>query len=221
MIKPFFTPIEASKWERAQIFHYFSQIAPTSYCMTVEVDITKTLNCLKARVLKFFPAYLWLVTTALNEQQNFKIALCDGKIGYWNSLTPLYATFHEDDKTISLMFTEYDNDFDSFYKAYIGNKQKYSSVHGVLSQAPQLPPPNSYTVSCIPWIGFKSFSLCSQSPAPYYFPTVEAGKFFEQSGRTMMPLSITAHHATTDGWQIKCFLDKLNLMLSAPESWVG
>ena len=57
---------------------------------------------LKKAELKFFPAYLWLVTKVLNEQQEFRIADQDGQIGYYDSLTPLYATFHVDDKTFSL-----------------------------------------------------------------------------------------------------------------------
>ena len=42
------------------------------------------------------------MTKVLNEQQEFRIADQDGQIGYYDSLTPLYATFHEDDKTFSL-----------------------------------------------------------------------------------------------------------------------
>lgn len=204
-----FNPIDIQTWSRGQMFHYFSVMAPTSYSITVELDITNFKKSLKQQSIKFFPAYLWLVTKTLNQQVEFKVAMVDETIGYWDRLTPLYACFHEDDKTISLMWTEYDDDFKVFYKNYLENQRLYGNNHGVLSQPHLLPPDNAYTVSCIPWIEFKHFSLHSYSNKPYYFPTVEAGKFIEENGQIKLPLSITVHHATTDGWHINKFLDEL------------
>jgi chloramphenicol O-acetyltransferase type A len=189
-------------------------MAPTSYSITVELDITNFKNSLKQQSIKFFPAYLWLVTKTLNQQMEFKIATLDETIGYWDKLTPLYACFHEDDKTISFMWTEYDDDFKVFYKSYLENQRLYGNNHGVLSQPHLLPPANSYTVSCVPWIEFKHFSLHSYNNKPYYFPTVEAGKFIEKNGEIKLPLSITVHHATTDGWHINKFLDELQYAMN-------
>ena len=130
-------------------------------------------------------------------------------LGYYDTLTPLYASFHDDDRTFSLMWTEYTDDFAAFYKAYTDNQKNHGDVHGVLSQ-PQTPPPaNAYTVSCIPWVEFSHFAAHSYENKPYYFPSVEAGRFFERDGRVFMPLSLTCHHAATDGYHIKTFLADL------------
>ena len=107
------------------------------------------------------------------------------------------------------MWTEYTDDFLQFHQAYLENQAQFGHNHGVLCQ-PQTPPPaNAYTVSCVPWVSFTHFAVHSYENKPYYFPSVEAGKFFEEAGRILMPLSITCHHATTDGYHIKCFLDSL------------
>ena len=45
----------------------------------------------------------------------------------------------------------------------------------------------------------------------YYFPSVEAGKIVNRNGELIMPLSMICHHATTDGYHIKCFIDTLNI----------
>lgn len=204
-----FTPIDLQTWPRGQMFYYFSQMAPTGYSLTVPVDVTDLRNTLKQAGVKFFPAYLWLVTKNLNRQAEFKIAVKDGVLGCYDTLTPLYASFHEDDHTFSLMWTACTEDFGQFYQAYLENQAAFGPVHGVLSQ-PQTPPPeNAYTVSCVPWVGFSHFAVHSYGNKPYYFPSVEAGKFFEQDGRTRMPLSLTCHHAATDGYHVKCFLDAL------------
>lgn len=204
-----FTPIDLQAWPRGQMFYYFSKMTPTGYSLTVHLDITHVRSTLKEAGLKFFPAYLWLVTKTLNQQVEFKVAELDGQLGYYDTLTPLYATFHEDDKNFSLMWTDFHEDFSTFYQGYLKSKEQYGNNHGVLAQPETPPPANCYTVSCVPWITFSHFAVHSYESKPYYFPSIESGKFSEKDGRTLMPLSITCHHATTDGYHVSCFLDDL------------
>ena len=201
-----FTPIDLRTWPRAQVFTYFAKMAPTGYSLTVDMDVTAMRAALKAAGLRFFPAYLWLTTRCLCEQTEFRLAEREGKLGYYDTLTPLYATFHEDDHTFSLMWMPYDEDFRRFHAAYLDNQRHYGGQHGVLAQADRLPPENAYTVSCVPWISFRHFAVHTDMSKPYYFPSVEAGRFEEREGRLMMPLSITCHHAAADGWHVQQFL---------------
>lgn len=215
-----FHPIDVQTWPRGQMFYYFSKMAPTGYSMTVELDVTVMKEVLKERKVKFFPAYLWLVTTMLNRQIEFKVAVREEVLGYWDSLTPLYASFHEDDKTISLIWTEYADDFSVFYQRYLENQRQYGDNHGVLSQYPALPPESSCIISCVPWIEFKSFAVHTYGNKQYYFPSVEAGRIFERNGKIIMPLSLTLHHATTDGWHVNKFLTDLEYAVDHPDEWL-
>ena len=183
-----FTPIDLQSWPRGQMFYYFSKMAPTGYSLTVDVDVTRLRTVLKAAGYRFFPAYLWLVTRTLGEQQEFKAAETDGVLGYYNVLTPLYAAFHA---------------------AYLADKARWGGHHGVLAKEGQLPPPNAYTVSCLPWVSFRHFAAHSCESKAYYFPSVEAGKLYERDGKTWMPLSLTCHHAAADGYHVDRFLTAL------------
>lgn len=201
------------------MFYYFSKMAPTGYSITVKVDVTKLLEATRKAGVKFFPAYLWLVTKNLDRQTEFKVAEREGVLGFYDGLTPLYASFHEDDRTFSLIWTEFRERFADFYAAYLENQRQFGNVHGVLAN-PGLPPENAYTVSCIPWVGFEHFAVHSYQDKPYYFPSVEAGKFEEQGGRMLMPLSLTCHHAATDGWHVKCFLEELQKDMDCFEKYL-
>ena len=45
---------------------------------------------------------------------------------------------------------------------------------------------------------------------PYFFSSAEAGKIYTtDDGRKLLPLSITCHHATTDGYHLNAFLKQL------------
>ncbi|WP_242942643.1 CatA-like O-acetyltransferase [Oscillibacter sp. PC13] len=203
-----FTPIELQDWPRGQMFYYFSKMAPTGYSMTTHLNVTAIRQSVRNAGVKFFPAYLWLVTKHLNQQVEFKVAERDGVLGYYDVLTPLYASFHRNDHTFSLMWTEFDDNFSEFYRQYLANQQQFGETHGVLCQ-PQAPPANAYTISCMPWVSFSHFAVHSFENKPYYFPSVEAGKFMEQAGQMLMPLSLTCHHATTDGYHVSRFLKSL------------
>lgn len=196
------------------MFYYFSKMAPTGYSMTVSLDVTALRRFTKAKHMKFFPAYLWLVTRNLNRQADFKVAQKDGVLGFYDTLTPLYASFHEDDHTFSLMWTAFSDSFSAFYEGYLENQARFGETHGVLCQ-PEMPPENAYTVSCVPWVSFTHFAVHSFENKPYYFPSVEAGKLIKQDGRVLMPLSLTCHHATTDGYHVSKFLNDLQADFAA------
>jgi len=219
MMENKFNLIDQNRWPRAQLFYYFSQMAPTGYTINVNMDVSRLYKVLKEKGRKFFPAYLYLVTRCLNTQPEFKTAYHEDKLGYWDSLTPLYAAFHDDDKTFSFLYTEYDGDFRVFYDRYLDDKRKYGNRRTILSK-PDTPPPNCYTVSCVPWISFTGFSLHTYGNNKYYLPSVEAGKFAEKNGVWMMPLSLTLHHAATDGIHVKTFLEDLQNLMDSAEGWV-
>ena len=204
-----FTPIDMNTWPRREHFHYFAHMAPTGYSLTAEVDVTRLRAALKRRELKFYPAYLWLVTHSLNAQEAFRLAEKEGVLGVYDTLTPLYAVFHRDDKTFSMQWTAFDEDFAAFYRGWIRDQERYGENHGFLARRDALPPENAYTVSCMPWVSFRHFAVHSYDSKAYYFPSVEAGRFEEWDGRTILPLSITCHHAATDGWHVKGFLEQL------------
>lgn len=205
---PVFTPVDLARWPRRETFCYFARVAPTGYSLTVELNVTRLRAALRRRGLRFYPAYLWLVTRALNEQDAFKMAEVDGRLGFWSALTPLYAILHEDNHIFSLLWTVYDEDFDRFYDACMADRARCGGCHGLLGRR-ELPPPNAYTVSCAPWAPFTHFAVHSYENKPYYFPSVEAGRFREAGDQTLLPLSLTCHHAATDGYHVGRFLARL------------
>ena len=72
-----FTPVGRASWPRGQIFWYYTEAAPTAYSMTVSLDVTKTRLALRAAGRKFFPAYLWLVTRAIREVPELRLAVVE------------------------------------------------------------------------------------------------------------------------------------------------
>lgn len=219
MEEPIFMPIDMNTWPMSQAFHYYTQMAPTSYTVNVMMDVTILRKTLKAQGYKFFPAYLYLVTRALSKQEELRVVVKDGVLGHWKNLTPAYPMFHDDDKTTSLLWTEYNDCFRTFYNQYMEDTQMFGDSHGILSSK-GLPLPNAYIISCIPWFTFNSFSLHNHGIKDYYLPSFESGKFVESDGTIKMPLSVTVHHATTDGYHLKVFFEELQRTMDHCDEWL-
>lgn len=217
-----FHSIDIKTWPRSQYFYYFTKMLPTGFNLNAEIDVTAAYYALKKQNKKFFPAYLFLTTKLINKEPYFKIAYQNEQLGYYEVLNPSYACFHEDDQTMSNMWTVYDEDFNTFYNNYIEDQKQYGKNHGILAK-PEMPPANSFMVGVIPWISFKSYS-----PIPFgfgeitnFFPILEAGKFYEKDNKLLMPLSMTVHHAIADGYQVSAFFNALQVEMNYPENWMN
>ncbi len=215
-----FHVIDFDNWDRKHYFNHFTKMLPTGYSINVTVDITNTYNIMKKQNKKFFPAYLYLTSRQIVNQQEFRIANLNGQLGYYEVLHPSYACFHEDDKTMSSMWTEYHPEFAVFYNNYMKDQKNYGNIHGILAK-PSVPPQNSCMISVLPWVQFSSYV-----PIPfgygngYFFPVMEAGKFFVKDNKRYMPFSITVHHAVADGYHVGLFLEKFQEDLNYPEKWM-
>ncbi|WP_196598981.1 CatA-like O-acetyltransferase [Pectinatus frisingensis] len=219
-MKTYFRAIDIKTWPRVQTYKYFTETVSTLiYSVNVTLDVTNLRTTLKKKKLKFFPAYLYLITKVLAGQKEFLMTIQNDTLGYFNVRTPFYPVLHEDDKTITFLWTEYDDSFKVFYKNYISDIKKYGNKHGIMSSK-GAPPSDSYIIACTPRFSFNGLTMHLQNAKNYYAPIFEAGGFDGANGTIKMPLSITVNHAVIDGYHIKVFLEELQLLMNHPEKWM-
>ena len=68
-----FHKINLNEWNRAQYFYYFTKMLPTGYSLTSNIDITQAYNAIKNKGKKFFPAYLYICSKIISEENEFRI----------------------------------------------------------------------------------------------------------------------------------------------------
>ena len=62
--------------------------------------------------------------------------------------------------------------------------------------------PNWFDASCIPWISYDSLNIELPDGYLYLTPIVNWGKFREENGRKLMPVSVRMNHAGADGYVV-------------------
>lgn len=213
-----FCEINMSEWKRAPYFQLYTKMIPTGFNICVDLDVTKMYDYFKEKGYKFAVGYRYITMKLINEKAYFRIAYKDGKLGYYNYLTPTYANFHKDDESTSVMWVDYDPSFSVFNKHYLEEEEKYKEVHGLIAK-PQMPPENGCMVGVLPWTSFTSYSPVPYGTGTQFFPVLQSGKFKKVEGKVLMPFAMMVHHAVVDGYQVSSYLEALQEAMNQPEEW--
>lgn len=196
-----FDLINIENWERKEHYNHYINNVVCGYSLTANLDITPLSG------QKLYPAMLWLLSKTVNEMQEFRTSLSDDGVGYFSNMHPAYTIFNEQSKTFSNIWTEFDADYEVFLKHYNDDVTTYGAS---VAFAPKTnKPQNTFDVSMIPWATFTSFNLNIFGDGKYLLPIFTLGKYFEQDGKRLLPISVQVHHAACDGYHVGLFLESL------------
>lgn len=207
-----FTPIDREHWARREYFdHYFSQV-PCTYSAVFKLDITK----LRQQGRKLYPTMLYQISGEVNRWEQFRTALNSrGQLGVYDQMHPCYTIFHKESETFSNLWTEYTPDYEAFCQAYQRDMEEYGGNLGM--EAKPGTPENTFPVSMLPWASFEGFNLNLQKGYDYLLPIFTMGRYYEENGRTLLPLAVQVHHGVCDGFHLCRFVSGLQARLDAME----
>ena len=185
--------------ERGELFRFYIEKLRNVMSMTVDTDVTKLVSFVRAHGLKFYPAMMWAVSKAVNGRAEFRYGWKDGNLVRWDYVSPYYADFHGEDERFVKLVTEYSGDLSEFHARFLADRERYKDLRAFdLKEIP----PNTFDVSCLPWVRYRSFDIHVFDEGRYLAPVVTWGRFETENGKTVMPLSVNIHHAVADGWHL-------------------
>lgn len=196
-----FTLIDLDNWSRKEHYHHFMNEVKCTYSTCVNLNITN----LKGH--KLYPTMLWLLTQTVNELPEFRTELTADGPGFHDRMNPAYTIFNKENKTFSAIWTEYNDNYDDFLKAYEEDTKRYETSTLYCPKPDR--PGNTFDVSMIPWFSFTAFDINLYDKGKYLLPIFTMGKFFDSNGQRMLPLAIQVHHAVCDGYHVGEFVAAL------------
>lgn len=114
---PAYRAIRMDTWPRREHFAYYRRQIRCGYSLTVRMDVTKLAAFAKTQHLHFFPCFLYAASRTVNQMDEMKMMLTpEGGVGIWEVSHPNFTIFHEDDKTFSDVWMQYQPDFSAFYQ---------------------------------------------------------------------------------------------------------
>ena len=205
-----FEKIKLDEWKRAKLFHTYINDLKIVMSMTAEIDVAPLLSFIRENGLKFYPAMIWIVSKIVNSREEFRLGQQNGEVGRWDYVSPYYAHFHAEDEACAKLVTEYGDDLFDFHARFLADRKRFESLRAFdLTQIP----PNTFDVSCLPWIKYKSFDMHVFDSGTYLAPVVTWGKWEREGERAMMPLSMNIHHAAADGFHLSRFFAEVQALI--------
>ena len=181
-----FQTIELDTWYRKSYFDHYMKETKCSFSITANVNVTNLLALLKKKKIKLYPAFIYIVSRVIHSRPEFRTTFDDkGRLGYWEQMHPCYAIFHQDDQTFSALWTEYSDDFSQFYHQYLLDAERFGDKRGLWAK-PDIPP-NTFSVSSIPWVSFTNFNL-NLDNSEHLLPIITNGKYFSEGRETFLPV---------------------------------
>ena len=194
--------IDPETYYRKGVFRHFSEDCKCSTSMTARVDVTELVDCSRQTGTKFYINFLYILSKVLNSRDDYKM-------GYlWQTKTlicydvihPTQYVFHEDTETCTPVYTSYNENYEAFYTAAFADieRAKETREYG-LDMANH---PNWFDASYIPWLSYDSFHVELPDGHLFFAPIVNWGKYREENGRLVMPVSVRLNHAVADGYLV-------------------
>lgn len=214
-----FQPIDMKTWSRKPYFEHYLHKVRCTYSMTANIDMTLLLPELTSRGIKLYPALIHMLATVVNRHIEFRMSYdANGNVGYWESMSPSYTIFHDDDKTFSSIWTDYDKDVREFNRRYLVDLELYGGIKQFTPKSNE--PPNTFPISCVPWVSFTGFDLNIYNEGTYLSPIFTIGKYFRQADSILLPLAVQMHHAVCDGYHASMLFQELQMLADNFATWL-
>ncbi|PTM58544.1 type A chloramphenicol O-acetyltransferase [Desmospora activa] len=214
-----FYRIDLERWSRRPYFEHFMNENKCSFSLTANVNVTTLLQQLRNKNLKFYPAFIYMVSRVVNKHVEFRTAYNQqGQLGYWDQMIPNYTIFHKEDRSFSAIWTEYSSNFLRFYENYQHDMEQYGNKKGLWVK--ENVPANTFSISSLPWVQFTSFNLHLYKGEEYLLPIITNGKYFSAGKEILIPVSLQVHHAVCDGYHVSMFINDLQMLADRCEEWI-
>ncbi|MEG9295365.1 type A chloramphenicol O-acetyltransferase [Mangrovibacillus sp. Mu-81] len=213
-----FIKIDRDTWGRKEYFEHFLK-QQTTFSITTEINITILMKNLKKKNYKLYPAFIFMVTKAVNSQREFRTDFnSEGSLGYWTEICPCYTIFDEKTHTFSGIWTPISADFSEFHAHYERDVETYNGTGSLFPKTPI--PDNHIPISMIPWSSFTAFNLAINNGGDFLLPIITGGKYTEVNDEVLLPLSLQIHHAVCDGYHASVFMNDLQRMADESADWI-
>ena len=167
--------IKDTNWKRYNLFWYYINNLRNVISMTCDIDITGFLNYAKNKGYRFYPCFMYAVSNIINAHDEFKLGWNDkNQVVVYEVIHPYFAHFYKEDEQCVLLVAEYNDDLEIFHKNFVSVLKKYKDYRAFDFKDV---PANTFNVSCLPWVHYKSFDIHVFDDGKYLAPVVTWGKF--------------------------------------------
>ena len=188
--------IDIETWPRAAHYQFFKRMDYPHYNICANIDITNFLKKTKSKGLPFYYSMTFAVMSVLNTMDEFKYRIRGENVVLHDVVHPAFSDMPKDSDNFKMVYTQMSETIEEFTREakQRSQNQTASFVKQDLEGRDDL-----VYITSIPWVSFTNISHTISFNKDDSVPRLSWGKHFSDSGKTLMPFSVQAHHSFVDG----------------------
>jgi len=195
--------IKSEQLKNQSQYRWFKTFANPCYGLNVKMDVSEVVKYSKETKTSFFVNVLYLITTALNSIEEFKIREVKDEIRIYDTINPTFTVMTDVGIYENAGFKMVD-DYKSFYKIakeIIEKVKKQTSFKQTYNDSMLF---DDYYMTCLPWISIEAMThpLCENNNESLTVPRLCWDKYRIENGKHVMLLNITVSHCYIDGYTL-------------------
>ena len=195
--------IKSEQLKNQSQYRWFKTFANPCYGLNVKMDVSEVVKYSKETKTSFFVNILYLITTALNSIEEFKIREVKDEIRIYDTINPTFTVMTDVGIYENAGFKMVD-DYKSFYKIakeIIEKVKKQTSFKQTYNDSMLF---DDYYMTCLPWISIDAMThpLCENNNESLTVPRLCWDKYRIENGKYVMLLNITVSHCYIDGYTL-------------------
>ena len=194
--------VDMENYYRKGVYRHFTEDCKCSVSITNKVDVTALVEFSKKTNTKFYVNFLYVVSKGLNSREDYRMQYLYEKqqLVIFVKVNPVHYVFHEDTETCTVVYTEFQEDYPMFYRQCMSDieKAKQTREYGLDSGSHV----NYFDASYISWLSYESLHIELPDGYLHFMPIVNWGRYQEENGKYMMPVSVRMNHAAADGYLV-------------------
>lgn len=199
--------IDIEKYYRKGVYKYFTEHCKSSLSITNKIDVTSLRDYSKRTGTKFHINFLYCLGRVINSRDDYKMGYLwkENQTVVFDKMNITHYVFFEEKETCSPVYTEFDDDYKTFYDRCAKDIEEAKRVREYALDEENHP--NYFDASYISWISYESLHIELPDGYLYFQPIINWGRYKEENGRLMMPVTARMNHAVADGYLVaKVFL---------------
>ena len=208
--------LDIETWSRRRHFEFFKDYHNPFFNICAHVDVTPLLGLTRAaQGISFSVAYHFFSIKAANEVEPFRYRLRGERV-LVHERVHAGTTLLLADENFTFVYFDYTEDFEVFHaRARAAIQSAQAEGVDLYRRAER---DDLIYHSVIPWAAFTSISHARQGGQQESVPKISFGKYRNDGGRMMMPVSVEVHHALMDGLHVGRYFERLESYFADPRS---
>ncbi len=194
--------IDRETYYRKGVYRHFTEDCKCSVSMTARIDVTDLAAYSERTGTRFYINFLYLLSKVLNSRDDYKMDYLyntDELICY-DVINPCHYVFPADTETCTTVHSYYYEDYKKFYENALRDLENAKADRAYRYDSDKYP--NWFDASYISWLSYDSLNVELPDGYLHFAPIINWGKYREENGRLMMPVSVRLNHAIADGFLV-------------------